>query len=140
MSMELSDEKYEMIMESLEKGDFLVDRGILKEALKKYIEALEHIPTPKNDYEIALHVYTALGDCYFNLKDFQNSCNNYNEALKCPDGLSHGYIWLGLGESYFELHEESKAQDALMSAYMLEGKEIFNGEEDKYFDLIKPGI
>lgn len=137
MSTELSDEDYNVITESLEKGDALVERGILKEALKKYIEALENIPSPKNDYEIALHVYTALGDCYFNLEDYENSNNNYNEALKCPDGVSNGYVWLGLGESYFELQEENKAKDALMSAYMLEGKKIFDDENPKYFNLIK---
>lgn len=137
MSTELSDEDYNVITEALEKGDSLVEIGVLKEALKKYIEALENIPSPKNDYEIALHVYTALGDCYFNLEDYENSNNNYNEALKCPDGVSNGYVWLGLGESYYELQETNKANDALLSAYMLEGEELFDEEDSKYFDSIK---
>ena len=75
--------------------------------------------------------------CYFNLKDFINANHSYNQALQCPDSLENGYVWLGLGQSFFELEEKEKAKDAFMRAYMLEGKEIFNNQGYQYFDLIK---
>jgi len=33
-----------------------------------------------------------------------------------------------------------KAKDVLMSAYMLEGKEIFEDVNEKYFNIIKDNI
>jgi hypothetical protein len=33
-----------------------------------------------------------------------------------------------------------KAKDALMSAYMLEGKEIFEDVDEKYFNILKDHI
>jgi tetratricopeptide (TPR) repeat protein len=65
-----------------------------------------------------------MADSYFNLGNHQQTNNNYEQALKCPDGLGNGYVWLGLGETYYELENMDKAIDAFMSAYMLEGEEI----------------
>lgn len=77
-----------------------------------------------------------MADSYFNLGNYQQASNNYEQALKCPDGLDNGYVWLGLGEAFYELENMNKAKDALISAYMLEGEEIFEEEDGKYFFLI----
>ncbi|EFI47299.1 tetratricopeptide repeat protein, partial [Segatella oris] len=91
-------------------------------------------------WEIALHVYTALGDCCFNLGNYPTANSYYNKALLCPDAVECGYVWLGLGQSFYELENMEKAKDALMSAYMLEGKEIFEDVDEKYFNIIKDHI
>ena len=44
-------------------------------------------------------------------------------------------MWVGLGESLYELKRIEEAKDPLMRAYMLEGEEIF--DDDKYFEVIK---
>lgn len=136
----MTNETYDSIMCEMEKGDSASENDFFKSALKHYEEALALIPIPKTDWEIALHVYTALGDCCLNLEDYPQSNSYYNEALKCPDAVGYGYVWLGLGQSFYELENMEKAKDALMRAYMLEGKNIFEDEDDKYFDLIKPII
>lgn len=137
---ELSDELYDSIIQELEQGDDASEGGFLKSALKHYENALTQIPIPKTDWEIALHVYTALGDCCFDLEDYPSANYHYNKALLCPDGIENGYIWLGLGQSFCELGEIEKARDALMRAYMLEGQDIFEDEDEKYFDMIKQMI
>jgi tetratricopeptide (TPR) repeat protein len=134
---ELSDKLYDLIVLDLENGDQAMEKSKFQDALNYYLQALEKVPNDKHQWEISLHVFTALGDCYFNLKDFVNANNSYNQALQCPDGLENGYIWLGLGQSFFELEEKEKAKDAFMRAYMLEGKEIFNNQGYQYFELIK---
>ncbi|TNG85077.1 tetratricopeptide repeat protein, partial [Testudinibacter aquarius] len=134
---ELSDELYDSIMDDLERGDDLSEKTHFKTALVNYQRGLDKVPNPKADWEIALHLYTALGDCYFNLGEYEVSNDSYNQALKCPDALDNGYVWLGLGQSYYELDDKEKAKDALMSAYMLEGNEIFEEQDEKYFELIK---
>ena len=137
---ELSVELYDSIMHEMEEGDNASENEFLKSALKHYKRALVLLPFPKTDWEIALHVYTALGDCYFNLEDYLSATSYYNEALLCPDAVEYGYVWLGLGQSFYELGNMEKAKDALMSTYMLEGKEIFEDVDEKYFSIIKDNM
>ncbi|OFP29589.1 tetratricopeptide repeat protein [Segatella oris] len=137
---ELSVELYDSIMHEMEQGDNASENEFLKSALKHYKRALVLLPFPKTDWEIALHVYTALGDCCFNLEDYSSANSYYNEALLCPDAVEYGYVWLGLGQSFYELGNMEKAKDALMSAYMLEGKEIFEDVDEKYFSIIKDNM
>jgi len=134
---DLSDELYDLIVLDLENGDKAMEKSNFHDASNYYLQGLEKIPVDKHQWEISLHIFTALGDCYFNLKDFFNANHSYNQALQCPDGLENGYVWLGLGQSFFELEEKEKAKDAFMRAFMLEGKEIFNNQGYQYFDLIK---
>ncbi|OCG64080.1 hypothetical protein A9G48_03910 [Gilliamella sp. wkB18] len=138
--MELSDELYDQIVSKLEQGDQYAEAGEYNKAIEKYESALNLVPLQKENWEVSLHIYTAMADSYFNLGNYQQASNNYEQALKCPDGLGNGYVWLGLGETYYELENMDKAKDALMSAYMLEGKEIFEDEDDKYFSLIQDSI
>ena len=138
--MELTDELYNEIVSELEQGDLYAEAGKYNKAIEKYESALNLVPLQKENWEISLHIYTAMADSYFNLGNFQQANNNYEQALKCPDGLRNGYVWLGLGETYYELNNIDKAKDALMSAYMLEGKEIFEDEDNKYFSLIQDYI
>lgn len=138
--MELTDELYNEIVSELEQGDLYAEPGKYNKAIEKYESALNLVPLQKENWEISLHIYTAMADSYFNLGNFQQANNNYEQALKCPDGLGNVYVWLGLGETYYELSNIDKAKDALMSAYMLEGKEIFEDEDNKYFSLIQDYI
>lgn len=133
----LSDELYDSIMSDMDSGDSAMEEESLDSALACYQQALGKVPEPKHDWEMSLHVYTALGDVSFNLKDFESSVYYYNQALQCPDGTVNGYVWLGLGQSYIEVDETDKAKDALMSAYMLEGEEIFEGDNQEYFQFIE---
>ncbi len=134
---ELSDDLYDGIIVELEAGDDLSERLLFKAALSHYQRGLDKVPNPQTDWEVSLHLYTALGDCYQNLGEFELANDSYNSALQCPDGLSNGYVWLGLGQSYYRLNNMEKAKDALMSAFTLEGHEIFEEEDEVYYDLIK---
>ena len=133
----LSDNLYDAIITEIDNGDNEMEKESFDSALQFYQKALEKIPEPKHDWEISLHVYTALGDVCFNLKDFGSASYYYNQALQCPDGTVNGYVWLGLGQSYIEIDETDKAKNALMNAYMLEGNEIFEGEGRQYFRFIE---
>lgn len=135
--MELSNELYNQIVSELEQGDQYAETEQYNEAIKKYETALNLVPFQKENWEVSLHIYTAMADSYFNLGNYQQASNNYEQALKCPDGLDNGYVWLGLGEAFYELENMNKAKDALISAYMLEGEEIFEEEDGKYFFLIQ---
>ena len=62
------------------------------------------------------------------------------EALKIG-GTGNPFVWLRLGQSAFELGNAKQATDALLSAYMLEGDEIFEDEDPKYRgSLVQQGL
>jgi tetratricopeptide (TPR) repeat protein len=135
----LPDSLYDAIIADMDNGDNAMEESC-DTALAFYQQALEKIPEPRHNWEISLHVYTALGDVYFNMHDFENAVYCYNQALQCPEGTAVGYVWLCLGEAYCEIDETEKAINALFSAYMLEGEEIFEGDNQEYFQLIKDKI
>jgi hypothetical protein len=59
---ELSGELYDSIMDDLRKGDNLCKQEHFKTALVHYQKGLEKVPRQKMDWEISLHLYTALKD------------------------------------------------------------------------------
>lgn len=63
---------------------------------------------------------------------------NLLEARKCPDGLKNPFILLRIGQCCYELRQFEEAENYLLQAYMYEENEIFRGEPEKYYNLIKP--
>jgi len=70
---QLPDELYDSIMQEMNQGGNASENEFFKSALKHYECALNLIPIPQTDWEIALHVYTALGDYCFNLEDYPSA-------------------------------------------------------------------
>jgi tetratricopeptide (TPR) repeat protein len=134
---ELSDELHSRIADLTKSGDGLVDAGSYADALLSYHAAWELLPTPKEVWEAATFILVAIGDAHFFSGSHQQSLNAYGSALLCPDGLGNPYIHLRRGEAFYELGEIAIAQDELARAYMGAGAEIFEAEEDKYFDCLK---
>jgi tetratricopeptide (TPR) repeat protein len=130
------DDLYDEIMSHLNDGDREAGELNYESALPFYELAESKLPVEKKDSSLALHIYTALGDCFFNLEEYEDAAHAYNQALQCSDGTGNGYVWLGMGQAFFELGQIDKARNALLSAYMLEGEEIFEDEDEKYFELI----
>lgn len=60
--------------------------------------------------------------------------------MNCPDGISNSFILLRQGEIMYELNEKVRAVEFLLRAYMLEGKEIFDGEDNKYLKFLKENV
>jgi tetratricopeptide (TPR) repeat protein len=139
-NIELSDELYEQIEELSEQGNDLVDDDDFEGALEKFQSTLDLLPDPKTDWEASLWLYASMGDMYLFTEDFESAKENFFNALNCPDGQESGFVHLRLGESLLELGEEDKAVDHLLRAYMLEGPEIFEEEEDKYLEFLKSKV
>lgn len=123
-----------------EEGNLLVDIDDYKGALGKFTAALNVLPSPKQQWEAALWLYASVGDMHLFLEDYQQAADNYYNALNCPDGQESGFVHLRLGEALFELKNDKVAVDHLLRAYMLEGKEIFEEEEEKYFAFLQQNV
>lgn len=135
--MELEDKLYFEITELCEEGDSFIEEGDINEAIDKYKKALELIPNSKYMWEAATWVYGALGDAYYLNQQYDEALVCFSEGLKCPNGLDNPFIIFRIGQCFFEIENYEKAKEYLLQAYMFEGKEIFEDEEEKYMDLIR---
>lgn len=137
---EINDADFVGIDELSEEGNQLAEANDFDAATNKYEEALTLLPLPKNEQEEAMWLYASIGDMYFYKDDYESSADYFYNALNCPDGQVNGFVHLRLGEDLFEMEQKDKALDHLLRAYMLEGKEIFNGEDEKYFEFLSEKV
>ena len=134
---ELDDEIYNKITELSSKGENQFNKGIYTSALKYYYRALDLVPAPKTEWDAAFWLYTAIGDSYFMQHEFDKSRHAFHDAYNSADGRENPFVNLRLGQCYFELDALQKAEEYLMLAYMLEGKDIFEGEDKKFVTYLK---
>jgi len=135
--MELNDSLYKQIVELSEQGDILVENGDFNNAVNKYQMALELLPGSKYEWEAATWLYTALGDTYYLMEHYEEALQYLKETLKCPEGNDNPFVLLRMGEVLFEVNNIVGAKEYLLRAFILEGKEIFEGEPEKYINLIE---
>ena len=95
------------------------------------------MPDPKEEWEAATWIYAALGDMFYFLEKYEEALDNLNYAMMCPNGRANPFILLRWGEAYYELDKKEQAKKYLLEAYMMEGTEIFEDEDEKYFDLVR---
>jgi tetratricopeptide (TPR) repeat protein len=138
--MELNDDVYEQITTLAEAGDEFAENEIFGSAISKYQLALDLLPEPKTDWEAATWLYVALGDALFSQKDFDAAFDAYQQALMSPDGTGNPYIWFCLGEVFYVQNNLEKAKTHFMSAYLLDGEEIFKDTDPAYLSLISEDI
>lgn len=136
----INDADFAQIEKLSEEGNALAERDDFDGAIKKFEQALAIVPSPKNDYEASTWLHASIGDMYFSKGDYETSANNFYDALNCPDGQVNGFVHLRLGEDLFELNQKDKSLDHLLRAYMLEGREIFEGEDEKYFKFLSEKV
>ena len=134
---ELSDEIYEKIEEYSEQGNDYCDNEEWEKAIICFNKALGLLPDPKEEWEAATWIYAALGDMFYFLEKYEEALDNLNYAMMCPNGMANPFILLRLGEAYYELDKKEQAKKYLLEAYMMEGTEIFEDEDEKYFDLVR---
>jgi tetratricopeptide (TPR) repeat protein len=138
--MEMDEELYEKIQALCAEGEALLDEDDTEGAKNKYRAALDLVPSPKTEWEAATWIYTAMGDTCFLLEEYKQAQDHFFDAYNCPGGIENPFIALRLGECLFETGNKEKATEYLLRAYMLEGDEIFEEEDEKYFALIKDKI
>ncbi|RZS92498.1 hypothetical protein [Aquimarina brevivitae] len=133
----LEDELYASIIELTGKAESYFEDQYYLKAIELYSEALNLVPIPKTRWETSTWIYTAIGDSFFMLQDYQNALTNLLDAYNCPGGVENPFINLRLGQCYYETDNSVKTEDYLLRAYMIEGEDIFKSEDNKYFKYLK---
>jgi tetratricopeptide (TPR) repeat protein len=134
---ELNDNIFNEIEILSEQGNLAMERGEYKLGIFYFQKALDIIPNPKNDWESSEWLYASLGDAYFFEEKYVDACNSFNESILISQESTSSFVYLRMGESFFEIGDSSKASEYLLRAYMLDGYDIFENEPKKYINLIK---
>jgi len=137
---EINDADFALIEKLSEEGNVFAEANNFDAAIKKYEQAVAIVPQPKNEQESSLWLYSSIGDMYFFKEEHETSIENFYNALNCSEGQTNGFVHLRLGENLFELEKNDKSLDHLLRAYMLEGREIFDGEDEKYFEFLSENV
>ena len=142
-------EKIEARLDELAKrGNQLEHEERYDEALQVWEEGLSLIPEPQQFYSETVYFLAAVGDYYFKKELYLKAHECFDKARGNLSGEGYGnpFIMLRLGECCFEIEDEKNATEYLLRAYMMEGEEIFEPDEDgnddgkKYFDFLKAHV
>jgi tetratricopeptide (TPR) repeat protein len=128
------------IQARIDDGDVFLNADAFTQAVELYQQALSMIPEPKPLYDISLPAFTALGEAYFCSGDYHNALSAFREALKAPGGVENPLLHLRLGQAYYESGDLARAAGSLTRAYALDGRDVFEGEDDKYLSFLATRI
>lgn len=145
---EIAPEIKARLEELAEKGNQLEKEEKYEEAIQVWEEGLNLIPEPQQFYSETIWFLAAIGDVYFNKQLYSKAHGYFDKARGNLSGEGYGnpFIMLRLGECCLETGDEKDATEYLLRAYMMEGKEIFEPDEDgnddgkKYFDFLKAHV
>ncbi|WP_294469439.1 hypothetical protein [uncultured Ruminococcus sp.] len=126
------------IDEYAEEGNKLFDEGEYSQAIRKWQEGLELLDKPLNAQSEAVWFQTSVADALFMLGEYDKAYPYLCEARSniTGEGYTDPFVMLRLGQCSYELGKEDAAE-YLMRAYMLAGEEIFECDDEKYFELIR---
>ena len=129
---EITPELKAKLDEYAERGNRFEEEEQYEEALQGWEEGLALIPEPQQYYSETIWFLAAIGDVYFQKGMYPQAHKCFDKARGNLSGGGYGnpFIMLRLGECCLEIGDERNAAEYLLRAYMMEGKEIFEPDED----------
>lgn len=120
-----------------ELGSQAMDDDDVDTAVQRWTEALEVLPAPRSEWGAATWLYTAIGDAFYGAGRLDEALESFRQAMMCPDARGSGFLLLRLGQALVDGDVTDEGVQALLGAYMLEGAEIFDGEDPRYLGLLR---
>ena len=141
-NIKVSEQLQSELDELAEEGNKYFDNNQYDKALEIWKRALDLIPEPKKRISETVWFLTSIGDIYFLQGKYEEAFDNFEDARNnlSGEGINNPFILLRLGQSAFELEKKELATENLLRAYMLEGKEIFEEDDKKYFEFLKSNV
>lgn len=140
-------EEFDSAIRALKKeGDNFQMRHKYLKAVEKHKEAISLLPEPLEQWSYIRILWGSIQENYWlNARFNEGKKGGYIEALEywkkiiqLPYSMSKPHNHFRIGQIRYELGQFEKAKDELMRTYLISGMERFNGEDKKYFELIKP--
>lgn len=136
----LPSQLHDEIQAKIDRGDEFLNADDFARAAELYREAVALIPEPKALHEISAPAFTALGEAYFYAGNYHEALAAFRVALKAPGGVENPLLNLRFGQAYFESGDLDSAVEYLTIAYALDGRTVFDGEDDKYLSFLATRI
>ncbi len=133
----LDDALYSRILEMTKIAEGKQTVGACKDAARIYLEALEMLPKPIEQWEAATWLSGRAADALFLDRQYAAALDELRRTLRLPDAVSNPFIWLRHGQSLYEQGNMAESQQSLLKAYMLGGEDVFEDEHPKYLNAIK---
>lgn len=118
-------------------GESKFNTGDFRGAFRAFTEILSLLPEPAQQWNAAGWVLVAMGECRFKVGKFDTAVEPFQDAIQCPGSLGNPWLHFRLGQCRYERGEQDRAADELARAYMGGGREVFDGEDPKYFALVE---
>jgi hypothetical protein len=109
-------------------------------AIVRYCEAFGLLPMPVERWPIANSILTAIADAYFRTGYYKNAADTLIKAMHTPGAIQNPFIRLRRGQIAFESGQLANAEQEMAAAYILEGRNIFEGEDPKYWAFLEPKL
>ncbi len=139
-TQQLTDTVHQQILQLSAVGDACIDRDDYPGAILNFSAAFELVPQPFEEWEASMWLLVSLGEAYFFNGDYEQAHAALAKAMHVPGAIGNPLIHLRLGQAHYELGNTKRATDELLRAYMAEGEEIFDGEDEKYLDFLKKAV
>ncbi|WP_296136395.1 hypothetical protein [uncultured Tessaracoccus sp.] len=136
----LDDATHAAVVERLDEGDNYLDLDAPQAAAEQYVAGLRLLPEPRTQWEHATMLYTALTDACLALTQYAEAEQAARYAMETEQGRGNGYVWLRLGDALRGQGRDADALEAYTSAWMTEGDELFEGEDDALAMLDAAGV
>ena len=117
------------------QGSDLLESDDPEGAIQVWEQAIGLLGANPVDHPTAMWFFASIGDAHFEMNHFQEADTALAQAL-IAGGTDNPFVWLRKGQSLVELGATEAGVEALTSAYMLDGDEIFEEEDPKYRQLL----
>lgn len=124
-----------------EEGNELFDEKKYEQAIKVWQEGLDQLDKPLNMQSEAVWFQTSIADALFMMDRFEEAYDYLWDAKSnlSGEGVNNPFVLMRLGQCAYELGKDN-AREFLLMAYMIEGEELFENDDEKYLDAIRDMI
>ena len=136
----LDNDIHQHILQLSKAGDECMERGDYSKAIDQFRAAFGLVPEPYQEWDASLRLLTSLGEAYYFDGEYGQAHAALAKAMHVPGAVGNPLIHLRLGQVQFELGNAKRAADELLRAYMGGGEEIFEDEDEKYFEFLKQNV
>lgn len=130
-------ETFAVLRGKAQSGERALAAGDLPGAWRDFVDALQLLPAPVEQWHAAGWLLVAMGECQFRGGRYEKAVGPFQDAMVCPGGLGNPWLHLRLGQSCYEVGEADRAANELARAYMGGGRTVFDGQDAKYFAIVE---
>ncbi len=120
------------------QGEKLSKLGDYDRAISKYYEALTLLPELHARNQISAWLYTAIGEAYWNMQEYDRAGESFCEAYECPGMSDNANITFRIGQCLTECDDIEHAKEYLTHAVALGGADLFDTADKKYYYVLHP--